>query len=97
LRFGRVEEDARFADVAEARAGVLDQAAAEEVLEMRGRVGDDRLPVDDRRQGLRRVVTAVEALAGEHLGQDHAERPDVGAAVHWLPLGLLGRHIRSST
>jgi len=39
------------------------------------------------------VVATEEAVASEHLADNDAEGPDVGAAVHFLAAGLLRRHV----
>ena len=38
-------------------------------------------------------VAAEHALPGQHLEQDDAEGPDVGALVDRLPARLLGAHV----
>ena len=42
------------------------------------------------------VVPVERPPAGEHLVEDHGQRPDVGAAVHRPPRRLLGAHVRHS-
>ena len=39
------------------------------------------------------VAAGVRRHAGHHFVQDHAERVDVGALVHFLAEDLLGRHV----
>ena len=42
------------------------------------------------------VVAVERPPAGEHLVEDHGQRPDVGAPVHRAPRRLLGAHVRHS-
>jgi len=49
--------------------------------------------VDDGEKCGGRAVAAEGAAAGDHLIQNHAERPQVRAAVKRFLLGLLGRHV----
>ena len=48
----------------------------------------------DRREHVRHRLAVEQARAGQHLVEHDAERPDVGALVDSLALGLLGRHVR---
>jgi len=63
----------------------------------RGSVRRQRRPVrigtDHRRQRLRHRLAAEWPLPSQHLVQDHAKRPDVGALVEGLAAGLLRRHV----
>ena len=45
------------------------------------------------RERVRDVLALERPLAGQHLVQDDAERPDVGASIDGLALRLLGRHV----
>ncbi len=77
--------------------GVLDQAAADEPDEARGRRRRQGLPVgvgaQHRGQGVRDRLALEGAPAGEHLVEEAAERPDVGPGVDALAAGLLGAHV----
>ena len=80
------------------RLGVLLQAAGQQSSKPRGH-GRQRAPVgllaDDRDDDVGRVLTGKRPTARQHLEQDDAEGPDVGAAIHRLPARLLGAHVGS--
>ena len=98
LRRRRIlEHEPRFADVAQAAPRILLQAPAQQPADWFGQIGGQRLPAHvlfDHAGERDRDVFALEcALARQHLVEDHAEGPDVGAPIHGLAPRLLGRHV----
>ena len=93
-----LEHDARVGDVVQAVLRIALEAAAEEPADRRRRVR--RAAPRNRSRVLRtpaRVSDTVSAgeerLAGEHLVEHDAERPDVGPLVDRSAARLLGRHV----
>jgi hypothetical protein len=83
-----LQEDAGLADVAQAQPGVALEAAGDQTAQHR-MLGDRQgLPVGlGAQHGGQRVADRLaleQPLAGEHLEEDHAEGPDVGAPVDRL-------------
>ena len=81
----------------EAFLAVLGEAAAQQSAERRrgaaGQRGPLRLLHQDEGERLGHVGAIKRPLAGQHLVEDHAERPDVGLLVHHPSLGLFRRHV----
>jgi len=88
-----VQKQADVADVAQALARIL----LETVLDERpygGRYAVQvRFVLDDVRKDVSHLVGLEQSLASEHLVQDDAECPDVGAAIDRLAPRLLGTHV----
>ena len=81
-------------EVVQPLAGIAFQTAAQDPAR-RGRGGGGKpIPLDLGPQHGREHVRGCRPLeqprAGQHLEQDHAERPDVAATIHGLPPRLLG-------
>ena len=97
LRQLALELPARVRGVAQAPLGVLLEAALEQVVDALRRRRRQRLPLGlagedgGERVGGRRA--AERPPAGEHLEEDAAEAPDVGAAVQRPPPRLLRAHV----
>ena len=92
-----LEGDARLADRLQALLRVALEAALEQHPHGR-RCRGRQLPEIHRlaKDGGERVAHGLaleEALAGQHLEEDDAERPDVGSLVDRLAARLLGRHV----
>ena len=87
----------RVGDGAQTLARILLEAAAQQPADRRRRLGRQRVPVrlrlEDGRQHLRQVVAREAARTGQHLVEDDAEGPDVGAPIDRLAARLLGRHV----
>jgi len=93
-----IQQNASFADIAEAQLGVLAQAALDESAHARRRILRERVEIglaaDDRGERIGdRLAAAEEHGAGEHLVEDDAEGPDIGAAIDGLAARLLRRHV----
>ena len=92
-----IERVTRFADVAQARLRILRQEPLEQATQRRRRRRRQQRPVrlalEHAREDVGDVVAGEQALAGEHLEQHDAERPDVGALVDGPAARLLGRHV----
>ncbi len=58
-----------------------------------GRAAQIRILLHHRSQRFRQILALEQPLAGEHLIQHHAERPDVGALIDNLPARLLRAHV----
>ena len=92
-----LELEPRVADVVQPVVRLLAEAAREQPLQRVGSAARQRRPVGLARAD--RVGEIEEGAAGEgmppgeHLVQQAAERPDVGAAVHRLTEELLGAHV----
>ncbi len=88
----------RLADVAQAVPRVPVEAAAYELAHRgRGRRrqrAEVRLAGEDGGEHVAHRLSVEEPPACEHLPEDDAEGPDVGAPVDGLSAGLLGRHVR---
>ena len=88
--------DPRVADVAQAAARILLQAASEQVPDARRRRRREKLPArlrrHDRREDVRRRLSGECPAAGQHLVDDAAESPDVGPLVDRLSARLLRAH-----
>ena len=95
--FFKEKRDA-VAYVAEAAPGVFFEAAAEQAADAGGGVGREcgevGFALDDGGEGVDHAVATKGGAAGEHLVEDAAEGPDVGALIDWLAAGLFGAHVR---
>jgi hypothetical protein len=65
----------------------------EPALASGGQVVELRFFLERRSHDLGGRVSGEQLFSAQHLKQHHAERPDVGAAIHRLALGLLRRHV----
>jgi hypothetical protein len=92
-----LQQNARFSDVSQALPRITNEAALDQVTDSRLRFGRENLPLrfrtDHRGQRVADRFSAEEAIAGDHLPEDGAEGPDVGAAIHVLAARLLGAHV----
>jgi hypothetical protein len=93
----RFERDSRFPDVAKPSLGIALQAASQQPPHRVRCVGWQRRPVDllpeNRGNDVRGVFSGERAAARQHLEQDDAERPDVGALVHPSSSCLFWGHV----
>ena len=91
-----LELESRVAGVPQAPAGVLLQAAGEKLPDALRRARRQRVPVgllvEDRGQDVRNRLAREGPATRQHLVQNAAERPDVGAPVGLLAARLLGAH-----
>ena len=91
-----VDLDPRVADVPEPAARVFLERAPKELADPRRSFLGERIPPrlgsENRGDHVRRGLPAENALAGQELVEDAAERPDVGSLVHRLAARLLGAH-----
>ena len=89
----------RIRDIVQAAPDILLQTFAEETSDGWGRRrrqrGPVRLAFDDRRERVRCRFAAERAVAGQHLVEHAAERPDVRSLIDCLTTRLLRRHVRS--
>ncbi len=95
----RPQVDNHILHVLIAVVGVLRQRLADVVIQLDGnphpyRCDRRRLPVDNRVQHRLLAIPLERQSPRDHFIKQHAQRPDVGAAVGWLAFGLLGRHAR---
>ena len=92
-----VDDQPRFADVAQAAPRLAIEAALEQPADLgrcrRWQPGEVDLGPDHIRQGVRGGLALEQPLPGEHLEQHDAEGPDVGAFVHRRASGLFGTHV----
>ena len=92
-----LQGDAGVADGLEAPGLVLLQAAPDEVLDppghVRGELVELGLLVDDGPEHVGDRLPVEGLAAPQHLEEHAPEGPDVGAPVHRLAPGLLGRHV----
>ena len=98
LPCARISEfEPRHTNVRQALGSLLLETSPQQPLDGRRRGRRQARPVrllrDDGRDRVGHVFTAERALAGEHLVEDAAKRPDVGAAIDRLALRLLRRHV----
>ncbi len=99
FRFVRSREhQPRIAHVAQPLLRILDQTLRQERPNVSRRRRWQRTQIDLARHHVGECfgdgLGAEQSLAGQHLVEHDAERPDVGALVDRLPLGLLGTHVR---
>ena len=94
---GVAERDPRLADVAQALLRVALQAAVQQAPDSRRGRGGQGAPVDvlphHRGEDVRDRLALEQLAAGQHLEEDGAESPNVGAFVDGLPARLLRRHV----
>ncbi len=92
-----LELEPRVAEIPQPPRRVLLEATPEQAAHLPRSVGGERAPVDlalqDGGQGVRDRLAAEGAAAAEHLVEDAAEGPDVGAAIGALAARLLGAHV----
>jgi len=91
-----LQQDARFADVAQPHARILRQAAQKERAHARrqpGQQGQVGFFFDDGGENVRQRAPAKRPRSGQALVQHAAERPDVRAPIHGLAARLLGTHV----
>ncbi len=92
-----LDDDAGVGHVVQPSPRVAFEAAAEEVADGRRQAGREKGPVgvgaQDRGERVAHRLAGEEPLSREHLPEDDAEGPDVGALVHRLAAGLLGAHV----
>ena len=85
-------------NVADALLRVLLETATQEDEERRRQVAREQAPVrlgtNDCRERVGEVLAGERTRAREHLEEDRAERPDVGAPIDGPPLRLFRRHVR---
>jgi hypothetical protein len=95
------EQNARFADVAQAPAWLFFETAGEQALHRNRRLRWQSLQIrrfaQDRGERVGHGVASEQGTPGEHFVQDDAEREDIGAFVHALAAGLLGAHVSRGT
>src|SRR5262249_48505398 len=88
--FGRriVDGDASFADGLQPALRVFVETALEKAADgrrrVRGQIAEIRLILDYRGESFGDGLAGVHHLTGEHLDEEHAEGPDVGAAIDGL-------------
>ena len=96
-RLDLLELEPRIADRTQPLARIFLETAAQQPADRRRRALRKRLPVrlglEHGGEHLRHVVAVERAGAGQHLVEDDAEGPDVGAPVDRLAARLLGRHV----
>ncbi len=78
--------------------GVFAKSTGDQRFQARRKPGRElaqgwRLVAQQGRQQLQAVLAAKCLPAGDHFVQEAAEREDVGARIHFLPLRLLRRHV----
>ena len=92
-----VDRDPRVADIVQTVLGVALEAASEQAPQLPWDRRGQRLPVDllpqNRSEHVAHGVAGEERTAGEHLVEQDAEGPDVGALVDRLAARLLRRHV----
>ena len=90
----RPQHVSRLAEIAQATGGFAHETTFDEEPDFPGDVGRQRLPIDSAAQhGCERVCDRAAgegATAGQHLQQNGAERPDVGARIDRRSDRLLG-------
>ena len=96
-RSGVPELDPRRRHVGEPFAAIPFQAPAKQPPDRFRRLDRQRVPVEvltqHRGEHVRHVVAGKRAAAGQHLVQNHAERPDISAAIDGLSPCLFRRHV----
>ena len=94
-----IQQNACFPDVAEALLRILREAARDELPDgrrcSRRQLREIRIALDDFREDFRDVLALERALASQHLNQDDAEGPDIGAPIDHLAPRLFRRHVGS--
>ena len=88
-----VQKQADVADVAQALARILLETVLEEWPYTGRHAVQVRFVLDDVRKDVSHLVALEQLPAREHFVEDHAECPDVGAAIDRLASRLLGTHI----
>ena len=87
----------RVTDVAQAALRIPLEASPQQRAHVRrhaGRQGPEvGLAREDGGNRVRQCVSGKQLAPGQHLEQEHAERPDVSALVHRTAARLLGRHV----
>ena len=91
-----LELEARVAGVAQPASGVLLEASAQQLAHARGNPRRENRPVrlvlEDRGDRVGDRLAREGPASRQHLEEDAAERPDVGAPVGLLAARLLGAH-----
>ena len=88
------QQSPRIANRSQPLLAIFLQAPAQQFVHANRRGGDVRLLVQDAAENLHGRFACEQSLASQHFINNHAKRPDVGALVRRLALGLLGSHVR---
>ena len=95
---GILQEDARFADVLQATAGIAIEAASQETLNGWWRRIVESGPVDvlaeHRRDGIGHVIAGECPAPRQHLVKHGAKGPDVAPSIRLATASLLGTEVR---
>jgi hypothetical protein len=97
LRLALLELQSGIADRTETSPRILLETPAQESRDRRrqvcGQLVPSRIVFQHTCQRDRDVIAVECAAAGQHLVEDDAEGPDIGAAIDDLAARLLGRHV----
>jgi hypothetical protein len=82
------ENDASFTNVTQPSLRIALEAATQQLTNRWRCVRNDRFVLHHRGHGLGDRLASKELTASDHLGEDHAEGPDVGATIDGPSLRL---------